>query len=254
MIYEILISCGIGDVVTYLSRLDSLLSEGDQVKFTILGGYIPVIEMEKQLLLADPRVIGVSESMGGGDRVIDFRPDLAPLAYPIQLPFRAAHLLQAHDFAKQTLSGEQKTCVIQPVTTSGNDRGFEESRYWYLDRWQELINYLQEKDFRILQIGSSSDYCGFDPIHGPIDDLCGMTSIDEAVALVLKADLFIGTNSWAGEVSAYALKPTVYFFLTDQQNIPYHFDIDKELPEELLLITNREVEVDIVTDWIEERF
>lgn len=248
MIYEILIQGGLGDACTYLARLASVLNPSDCVRFKVTSGYDGIPALIQELVSQDPRVIDSSVD-APADVVLDFRPDLAPLAFPLRFPFRVACSVEAHAFAEEMLTGDSMSCVIQPVTTSGNNRGFEEARYWHMQRWQKVIYYLQ-KDFEVIQIGSKSDFYNF---SGAIN-LCGKTTIDEAVALVLEADLFIGTASWAGLVSAYALKPTIYFYLTDHQTIGHHFDMDSESLENLLLITDRETKVTEVTKWIEERF
>jgi hypothetical protein len=219
LIYEITISCGIGDAITYLARLDSLLKRFDMAKFKIVGGYDGIPDMIRELVGRDPRVISCDEEVKFCKK-LDWRPSAVPLAYPIRLPHWTPYSKEALGFAKDTLSSSKKSCVVHPITSTGNNRGFEEYRYWEMEKWVDLIKRLNSR-YDVFQIGSKEDSHDFEGTK----NLCGEISIDESIALVSNANLFVGTNSWPGLVSAYALVSTVYMYFVDHQTIPLQCSI-----------------------------
>lgn len=223
MIYGIVIGGGIGDLITYQARLNSLLKEEDQAKFFIIGGFPKSVELQKQILDVDPRVSEIQiGSMGSADRILDWRPDYAPLGYPIQIPFEIplpAIEREATDnfFEKEKLL-DAKTVIIQPRTTEGNQFGFEAIRHWEDRKWQELVGLISERGLKIVQVGAKSDRLS---LNGTLD-LTGRTSILQAIALILKANLCIGINSWVWQVACYAGHPTSVIWLHNHFWIPLH--------------------------------
>ena len=223
MIYTILIQGGVGDLLTYLSRLDSLLQKDDKVKFAIRGGFPKAIEWEKEILSADPRIIEVTTgTIPKADKILDWRADLAPLGYPIQIPFevqisKAASIVAKNIFSENGLDSE-KTVVVHPRTTEGNIRGFESERHWDEKKWVEFIGLCNEGGLRIIRIGVQNDYFPFDGVI----DLVGQTNLLESIGLIYEAKYCVDVNSFVWEVSAYAGHPTAVLWFHNHFWIPLH--------------------------------
>lgn len=223
MTYQILICCGLGDVITYQARFDSFLSKNDRVKISILGGFPKSVSLQKEVLAADPRVFEVLEGrIGKADITLDWRPDYAPLGDPIQIPFQVPVPKSAIEYANVFFEIEEidprRTIIIHPKTTEGNASGFEPVRHWDDWKWQKLIDLLVEQNFSVIQIGSKSDDYNF---HNTIN-LVGRTRILESIALILKAKYCIDVNSFVWEVAAYAEHPTISLWFHNQFWIPLH--------------------------------
>ncbi|MCK4260843.1 MAG: hypothetical protein KAX49_17835, partial [Halanaerobiales bacterium] len=233
---------GLGDLVTYLARLDSLLQKEDKVKFAIRGGFPKAIEWEREILSADSRVIEITEgTIPEADKILDWRSDHAPLGYPIQIPFEVQIPKSASISARKFLENLdlEKTVVIHPRTTEGNIRGFEPERHWDDEKWIQLVNFLRIKGLSIVRVGSKSDYF---PLEG-ITDLVGKTSILETIGIILLAKYCIDVNSFIWEISCYAGHPTVVLYFHNPFWIPLH------VPENignLYLETDKEIEPRIV--------
>lgn len=235
MIYEILIQGGIGDLITYLAKLDSLLKPGDQAKFCFTGGFETSVELQKEILRCDPRVT----EQGKIDKVLDWRPDYAAFGFPFRLPFSVYTSDEAKEFARDFLKHHKldpsKTIVIQPRTTEGNIRGFEPERHWEDWKWQRLIALLSESGYSVIQVGSVKDAFHLNGVW----NLVGKTSILETIALIQKAGFTIGINSWVWEIAAYALKPTICLYFHNHFWIPLHVP---ENLENLKLFKEREAQ------------
>ena len=222
MIYTILIQGGLGDLIAYLARLDSLLQKkDDKVKFAIQGGFPKAVEWEREILSADPRVIEITEgTIPKADKILDWRADLAPLGYSIQIPFEIQIPRSASISAKKFLENlnPRKTIIIHPQTTEGNCRGFEPERHWGDGKWIQLVNFLRIKGLSVVRVGSESDYF---PLEGIID-LIGKTTILETIGIIQKARYCIDINSWVWQVAAYAKHPTIVLWFHNHFWIPLH--------------------------------
>jgi ADP-heptose:LPS heptosyltransferase len=246
--YRILIQGGVGDAITRLARLNSLLSsEDDRAEFEIYAPFTwrPSEVLIRELISKDPRILS---RKGRVDRILDWRPKFDQLAWPLQIPFEVTCPRESLRFAESICSESSKNCVIHPITANGNARGFERDRYWDFKKWQFVIDFLKEQEYQVLRIGGKRDLFPF----SDITDYCGKLSLFQSIALILKSGLMIGTNSWPIEVSGYSLKPTISFWFTDPEGIISHFDLDhaEKFPN-VRFVQDRNISVDEIIQIIE---
>ncbi len=223
MNYQILQRGGIGDYITILSRLNSLLKPGESVRFVITGGFPAAIRWNVELLSADRRVTAITDRIvGNAGKILDWRPDFASLGYPIQIPFITRVPNKEKNYASRFFLGHEidpeKAVILHPLTTEGNNQGFERERHWKDWEWLKLIQLLDEAGYVTIQIGSESDTFLMNATY----NLVGKTSLLESIALILKARFTIDINSWVFQVAAYACHPTIALWFSNHHWIPLH--------------------------------
>jgi hypothetical protein len=237
---------GIGDMVSYLTRIPSYkrIKNINKVYFNQVSGWrdVPLLIIEiLQPCISNGYINGIILGQVNSELpclIEDWRPDNSSLSYPMQLPF-IMPTYQSDEINIPQLYNK-KICCINPVTASGNFKGYTEYRYLPKYDWIEICKHLKKLGYYIIYIGGSSDK-GYIPQEYIDLDLAGLIPIRQTVSILKKCHLCVCTNSWPGEVTSYAGIPTVYLYYTNKHWIPLHFP-KYELPN--CGIPNLRIELD----------
>jgi ADP-heptose:LPS heptosyltransferase len=250
---HILIRCGIGDSLTHLARLDSLLKVYPQSRIYFhVGGFRKIPEMIAELLLPDRRVYGVRLLYGydrqslrrekkvlkkirsiavPGDIVESWTAGEYPLRYPMQYPFIPELFPEDHiaaeEFLKKNGIATGEALGIHPITTRGNAGAFDEKRYWPQEKWHALVDHLHSKSERLLLFGAQGEEYGLNVDGQKIISAQGLP-LRTTIALLTRVKGLIGTNSWCWEVTAYSGKPIISLWFTFPQNIRLYVPEQKD--------------------------
>jgi len=88
-------------------------------------------------------------------------------------------------------------------------------KIWPIERWAEVISFLQKRDFEIICVGAKDDNSRVETVRSllssgiVVHDFAGMFSIRETYHLISKGSLFIGNDSVLGHFSGALGVPTI---------------------------------------------
>ena len=208
---QIKISCGIGDLITYLARLPEFrkTENVDHLHLWVAGGFKDTPMHLLAVARMCPQVNSVSLKPENVDKNFDWIPDDNPLKYPMQIPYYTAS-------SENIELPSGKHCLIQPVTSLGSFEGFVESRYLPPEGWAAICDRVHAYGYKIIQVGAfeERDYLG--KYANKVDtNWCGLMTVAETIRLAQKCHMCVATNSWVWEVSAYAQIPTLCLYYTN---------------------------------------
>ncbi len=213
---QIRIRCGIGDFITYLTRIQTFkeVYPIDELHIYVAGGWknVPkqIIEIA-QPCIASGLINSISEEEVTAELKEDWQPDNNPLKYKMKIPFEVPTFHQD----AWCLNIDQPIAVIQPITTQGSFEGFNEGRNLPREDWLAICDKIKQLGYFIVQIGdvSERDYL---PKNEFVDmNACGLNTLRESIDLLKLCDLCVATNSWPWEVAAYAGKKTLCLYYTN---------------------------------------
>jgi hypothetical protein len=241
---HILVKCGIGDVIAYLARLDSLLAKYDNPRvYFHVGSYGEIPELIAEVMQPDRRIYGCNILYGyvqgserrqkqqlkrirrnafPGDIILNWVPDDSETDLKMTHPFSPELFPDDHAAADEFLlkndlkAGE--ALGIHPITTRGNAGAFDEKRYWPQEKWHALVKHLLDRGERLVLFGAHGEEYGLKADGKQIFSAQGIP-VRHTIALLLKVKGLIGTNSWCWEIVGYSGKPIISFFFTFPENI-----------------------------------
>lgn len=239
----VIISCGIGDAHTYMARLPALcyIENINKVDMYIVGGYRDIPVKVKELLslsnYIDDVYITDSINKSNYSKVLDWRPDDAPLNYGIQIPFETPYKKDHLEDILYLIEDRFFPIIVQPYSTGGNARGEQEkiirsaSEKW----WVNLIDRLKSFGTTPIIVGGDYDEVDWSSYGVEVDTFYGRFL--ETIPLILNSNAFIGTNSWCWQVAYYAGIRTSCLYIYPQQHLRLHLarkmdnlTIFKEIP------------------------
>ena len=250
--------CGLGDLTSFLARLDSLGSyHPHHTPVFLLGGFGASPRLMKEMcdrqgVVAtiiknynfhsqhdniESFIVGkyVKESRGDKYESWSFCREIFANEDP---PFYQYEMAPRYDYKtntkKEDIKGfdyflNKKSIIIKPFTATGNAEGFdhdvENNRFWTSDRWVELIRIINLKGYTPVFVGLDSDLqdvpdkCKENHLHFlSYRDL----SIEDTTFLLKNAKGCITTNSWEWGVAAKSGVPTVCLYFKNHFFLPIH--------------------------------
>jgi len=250
--------CGLGDMVSHLSRIPDLEKQfPNHTPLFLIGGYGKSPKLMKDL--CDRQEVSssiiknynfhnqhdkmeefiiknyVKESRGDIYESWSFCKEIfknsEPPFYRFQMPDRYDY--KTNVSIDQIENGElfknEKIVLIKPFTTEGNAEGFDHdiknNRFWHAARWVELIKQLNENGYKPAFIGLEKD---LQKVPKMCDDL-GVSyydftnfNIEETTTLIKESSGLISTNSWEWGIAAKSGIPTICVFLKNGFFIDIH--------------------------------
>ncbi len=100
--------------------------------------------------------------------------------------------------AKKYLSANAKVKYICVSPGGGKNPGLDMPlKRWPKEKYLDLIKLLQGKGFKVVLVGAESDrqICDFIAGQADVINLCSMTSLNEAAAIIKSCSLFVGNDS-----------------------------------------------------------
>jgi len=250
--------CGLGDIVSHLSRLPAVREKyPNHTVVFLLGGFggsprlmKEMIERQGELALIIKNYAWINQH----DKMEEFikksyvkesRGDLYEtwsfckeifnnekpsfLSYDMAFPY-SYNTSSTPDLLDNFYEfSNSKTVVIKPFTTEGNPEGFEHdvenNRFWTTEKWVNLIEKLREKDFVPIFIGLKKDLQDL-PEQCKKKNLQFLDfsdrSIEDTILVINNSNGCITTNSWEWAIAARAGLPTVSVFLKNHFFLPVH--------------------------------
>lgn len=252
---NVVIACGLGDLFTFITRLDDFFERNEEytsIKFWTWMHHTSIardlvaldnhkieiydlVDMTEYLERSIPepqldsaRKLFIKQNSGGTgvDKymkfISSFFPNLEQWVYlPVYDKYKTTF---PYKLGKVNPSPRAKPyLVVHPFSTAVNTE--KEERKWSPKRWGHLIKKLVDyyTEFDIILIGTDKD-----KIEGPHDfpkgtvDLRGKTTLTEAVELIYGASGVVGTNSWSTLISTWAEIPTYVQWFVQHQLISSH--------------------------------
>jgi hypothetical protein len=252
---NVVVACGLGDLFTFLTRLDNFFENNKEYTSIRFWTWLHSPDLAKELVDLDHHDVEVfsledmtryleetipesqaehakqffiKQNRGGVgvDKYLQFIQRFFPnLEQWVYLPVYDKYTTTfPYKMANVTPTvRENPYIVVHPYSTTVKTE--KEERKWSPKRWGHLIklinNYYGKYD--VIIIGTNKD-----KIEGPHDfprgtvDLRGKTTLTEAISLIYGASAVAGTNSWSTLISTWAEIPTYVQWFVQHQLIPTH--------------------------------
>ena len=264
---NVVLACGLGDMFTFLTRLDDFfeknpdydsikfwtwlhtpdlarelvsLTEHDVEIFTVadmvdfLERHIPSQRIEsarEHFVKQHPGGIGVDKYVSF---VNTFFPNIEQWVYlPVYEKYATTY---PYRLSVQPAKRERKYIIVHPFSTTVKTEKPE--RTWSPARWGNLLTQMVRyySSYEVVLIGGPKDKVeGKRDFPTNITDLRGKTSLTEAISLIYGASAVAGTNSWSTSMSAWAGIPTYAQWFVQHQLIPSHYPMDPKKMDHLHL-------------------
>lgn len=230
----VICSCGLGDVITYTARLQSLL-DTEQVKiadFYVLSAYKGVQYMILDFLELSPIIdkvyYGKMPSSNEYKKVIDWRPDEAPLSYSVDPNYKFPHTNSNIKWALSVLEGVRNPIIIYPYTLASSPWSASEKyvRSPKEDWWRQLFIDITNAGGSPIVIGGEDEYIDWD-VDNVISAYTNKDTFLHNVPLILNSKGYIGIASWPYMVSHYANMDTCVIMLYNHQWATRHLAEDR---------------------------
>jgi len=252
----VLISGGIGDAITHLSRLPDLCKKENisRVDVFITGGLRVIMYIVADLckLSDNVRDVFIDSGISSNYKLFNWLAADGLLKYNIQIPYKINTLKENEKFAYTFLNGITNPVIVNPYTLSGNPHAVSEkyARSGKEEFWCFLIRELENNKFTPIVIGGIDDeidwkYYGCNPIvlYREFDYIL------DSISLIQNSIATIGTDSWPWEVSYCANKPTVSINLLRH----YWFDLHLGKNTDNLLIYREVPKVEDIINFLNGR-
>jgi len=254
---NISIACGLGDLFTFLTRLDNFFENNPEYNSIKFWTWLHHPKLAKELVSLDKHDVEIfsvdqmvdylenhipeeylesarehfiKQNFGGVgvDKYLKFMntffPNIEEWIYlPVYNKYRSQYPYKLENITPKVLN--KKHIVVHPFSTTVKTEKPE--RTWSTKRWGGLLNIIKKyyPDFEIVLIGTSKD-----KIEGARDfstnnflDLRGKISLTESIEYIYGASFVLGINSWSTAMSAWAGIPTYSQWFVQHQLIPTHF-------------------------------
>ena len=250
--------CGLGDIVSHLSRLPAVKEKyPNHTVVFLLGGFggsprlmKEMAERQGELALIIKNYAWVNqhdtmeefikktyvkETRGDIYETWSFCKEIFNNAKPSFLNYEMAFPYTYNTSSTPELLENfygftnSKTVVIKPFTTEGNPEGFEHdvenNRFWTTEKWVHLIEKLREDNFVPIFIGLKKDLQDL-PEQCKKKNLQFLDfsdrSIEDTILVINNSNGCITTNSWEWGIAARAGLPTVCVYLKNHFFLPVH--------------------------------
>ena len=250
--------CGLGDIVSHLSRLPAVKEKyPNHIVVFLLGGFggsprlmKEMIERQGELALIIKNYTWlnqhdtmeefikktyVKEVRGDVYETWSFCKEIFNNEDPSFLNYEMAFPYSYNTSSTPDLLdnfygfANSKTVVIKPFTTEGNPEGFEHdveyNRFWTTEKWVNLIEKLSEEGFVPIFIGLKKDLQDL-PEQCKKKKLQFLDfsdrSIEDTILVINNSNGCITTNSWEWGIAARAGLPTVCVYLKNHFFLPVH--------------------------------
>ena len=257
-IFNILALCGIGDILSLITRIPSVQQKypDHQIKF-FLGGFGRSPQFMKEIIEAEGYEVSLIKNLTfhnqlpqmrefikdnavqEGDEFQDwsFCEEIFQNKSPIFMQYPMAERYD-YEYRKGAFKDEiglvhpENMVAIQPLTKSGNAEGFEsdveKGRFWSQDNWRHIIKCLVEDDFVPLFTGYGDEdwelvnYCKEKKIKHVN---CTAYNIQDTFEILSRCVGNIATNSWTWEITSRLNIPTICMYFKN------HFFIQNHMPD-----------------------
>ena len=249
--------CGLGDVVSHLTRLPAVKKKyPNHVIVFLLGGFGASPRLMKEMIERQGEIAliiknytwhsqhdkmeefikktYVKESRGDVYETWSFCKEIFSNQEPSFMQYEMAFPYTYNSSTPQMLEGfsdfvNAKTVVIKPFTTEGNAEGFEHdvenNRFWSTEKWVCLIERLKSDGFFPIFIGLKKDLQDLpEQCQKKNIDFLDFTdrSIEETILIINNSNGCITTNSWEWQIAARCGLPTICVYLKNHFFLPVH--------------------------------
>jgi len=285
---HILALCGIGDILSHITRFSNLETKFPDCKLKVwLGGFGKSPQFMKDILELETFngemiEVGLIKNLTFHNQLLEMRKFLQdnvvkendiiqdwsfcdeifdnkrPVFWDYKMTEGFDYEYGYHSQAnKENYQIPKKnTVAIQPLTKSGNAEGFdsdvERGRFWALDNWKEICDKLHADGFTIAITGFGDEdwgLCEYCYEKGyDFIDYVGK-SISDTFFFLKQCAGNIACNSWTWEISSRLLQPTVCLFTKNHFFIQNHMpDTQSKLWDTTYIETNNQASPDDVYD------
>ena len=249
--------CGLGDVVSHLTRLPAVKKKyPNHVIVFLLGGFGASPRLMKEMIERQGEIAliiknytwhsqhdkmeefikktYVKEPRGDVYETWSFCKEIFSNQEPSFMQYEMAFPYTYNSSTPQMLEGfsdfvNAKTVVIKPFTTEGNAEGFEHdvenNRFWSTEKWVCLIERLKSDGFFPIFIGLKKDLQDLpEQCQKKNIDFLDFTdrSIEETILIINNSNGCITTNSWEWQIAARCGLPTICVYLKNHFFLPVH--------------------------------
>ena len=249
--------CGLGDVVSHLTRLPAVKKKyPNHVIVFLLGGFGASPRLMKEMIERQGEIAliiknytwhsqhdkmeefikktYVKESRDDVYETWSFCKEIFSNQEPSFMQYEMAFPYTYNSSTPQMLEGfsdfvNAKTVVIKPFTTEGNAEGFEHdvenNRFWSTEKWVCLIERLKSDGFFPIFIGLKKDLQDLpEQCQKKNIDFLDFTdrSIEETILIINNSNGCITTNSWEWQIAARCGLPTICVYLKNHFFLPVH--------------------------------
>ena len=249
--------CGLGDVVSHLTRLPAVKKKyPNHIIVFLLGGFGASPRLMKEMIERQGEIAliiknytwhsqhdkmeefikktYVKESRGDVYETWSFCKEIFSNQEPSFMQYEMAFPYTYNSSTPQMLEGfsdfvNAKTVVIKPFTTEGNAEGFEHdvenNRFWSTEKWVCLIERLKSDGFFPIFIGLKKDLQDLpEQCQKKNIDFLDFTdrSIEETILIINNSNGCITTNSWEWQIAARCGLPTICVYLKNHFFLPVH--------------------------------
>lgn len=250
--------CGLGDIVSHLSRLPALKEKyPNHTVVFLLGGFGGSPRLMREMIERQGELVLIIKNyawLNQHDKMEEFikktyvklsRGDIyetwsfckeifnneKPSFLNYEMAFPYTYNTSSPPDLLENFYGftNSKTVVIKPFTTEGNPEGFEHdvenNRFWTTAKWVHLIEKLSEENFVPIFIGLKKDLQDL-PEQCKKKNLQFLDfsdrSIEDTILVINNSNGCITTNSWEWGIAARAGLPTVCVYLKNYFFLPVH--------------------------------
>ena len=249
--------CGLGDVVSHLTRLPAVKKKyPNHIIVFLLGGFGASPRLMKEMIERQGEIAliiknytwhsqhdkmeefikktYVKESRDDVYETWSFCKEIFSNQEPSFMQYEMAFPYTYNSSTPQMLEGfsdfvNAKTVVIKPFTTEGNAEGFEHdvenNRFWSTEKWVCLIERLKSDGFFPIFIGLKKDLQDLpEQCQKKNIDFLDFTdrSIEETILIINNSNGCITTNSWEWQIAARCGLPTICVYLKNHFFLPVH--------------------------------
>lgn len=250
--------CGLGDVISHLTRLPAVEDKyPDHTICFLLGGFSGSPRLMKEMIERQGYFASiiknysfhsqhesmelfiqksyVNESRGDKYESWSFCREIFANEKPPFLEYEMAFPYTYNTSTKTTdierFDDFVKCCsiIIKPFTTDGNAEGFQHdidnNRFWTSEKWVDLIELIDASGYTPVFVGLENDLQDVPSLCTEkglsFIDYSGL-SIEDTILLINNANGCITTNSWEWGIAARAGIPTICNYLKNQFFLPVH--------------------------------
>lgn len=253
--------CGLGDIVSHLTRIPAVEKRyPNHTVVFLLGGFggsprlmKEMVERQGYLALIIKnysrhhqhdnmeKVIKksyVKESRGDLYETWSFCKEIfnneepSFLSYEMAFPYTYNTATKSSDIIEFHRFVNTKTVVIKPFTTEGNPEGFEHDvenkRFWSTEKWIALLEYFTKTcndPYTPVFVGLKKDFQNVIDICNdkkiPYVDYTDL-SIEDTIFVINNSNACVTTNSWEWNIAARSGIPTVCVYLKNHFFLPVH--------------------------------
>lgn len=206
----IIIAGGLGDNITYAARLPSLLrsEKVEKADFFVLNTHNNVTYMIVDYLELSPYVdkVFIDTNPDGKDykKIVNWRPDDAPLPYEVEPVHMCYHKDEDVEWAAEILEKYVNPIIIYPYTL-GSSQWAKSEKYVRSPKeawWKELFKEVKERGGTPIVLGGEDERINWQS-HDVVPLYTSKDDFTRNIPLIINSNGYIGIASWPWEVSHY---------------------------------------------------